>query len=62
MKTNYEQLEEINSLFEFIKTMLITGLYLTKVKQLLKKYTHSEIRRWKYENWEFIVEDLIVID
>ena len=26
MKTNYEHLEEVNTLFEVIKTMLITGL------------------------------------
>ncbi len=62
MKTNYEHLEEVNSLFELIKTMLLTQLSQTKIKQLLRDYTHSEIRNWKYINWKFIVSDLITHD
>ena len=59
---NYDHLEEVNWLFEMIKTIMITKLSQTKVKQLLKDYTHSEIRNWKYENWEFIIRDLITHD
>ncbi len=44
MKMNYETLEEANLLFEMIKTMLITGLSQTRIAQLLKQYTHYEIR------------------
>ena len=62
MKTNFEHLEEVNSLFELIKTMLLTQLSQTKVKQFLRDYTHSEIRNWKYKNWEFIVIDLVIHD
>ncbi len=59
---NYDHLEEVNWLFEMIKTIMITKLSQTKVKQLLRDYTHSEIRNWKYENWEFIVTDLVTHD
>jgi len=62
MNNKFENLEEVNGLFELIKTMLLTQLSQTKIKQLLRDFTHSEIRNWKYENWEFIVEDLIAID
>ena len=57
-----ENLEEVNLLFELIKTILLTWLPQTKVKQLLRDYTHSEIRNWKYENWEFIIKNLITHD
>lgn len=60
---NQEQLEEINLLFELIKTMFITWLSQTKIKQFLKEYTHTEIRNWKFEeNWNFIVNHLVTID
>ena len=59
---NYDHLEEVNWLFEMIKTIMITKLSQTKVKQLLRDYTHSEIRNWKYENWEFIITDLVTLD
>lgn len=59
---NYDHLEEVNWLFEMIKTIMITKLSQTKVKQLLRDFTHSEIRNWKYENWEFIVTDLVTLD
>lgn len=59
---NYDHLEEVNWLFEMIKTIMITKLSQTKVKQLLRDYTHSEIRNWKYVKWEFIVTDLITHD
>ena len=62
MKPNLEQLEEVNSLFELIKTMLLTWLSREKANKLLKDFTHSEIRKWKYENWSFIIIDLIVHD
>lgn len=62
MKVHYELLEEVNILFEMIKTMLITGLSQTKIKQLLKKYTHYEIRNGKLINWKFIIADLIKTD
>lgn len=48
MKIHCELLEEVNLLFEMIKTMLITGLSQTKINQLLKKYTHYEIRNGKF--------------
>lgn len=57
MNNKFENLEEVNSLFELIKTMLLTQLPQTKIKQLLRDFTHTEIRNWKYENWEFIVTD-----
>ncbi len=59
---NQEQLEEINLLFELVKTMFITWLSQTKIKQFLKEYTHTEIRNWKYENWEFIITHLVSLD
>jgi hypothetical protein len=62
MKTNYEHLEEVNSLFELIKTMLLTWLSREKTIRFLKDYTHSEIRNWKYVNWEFIITNLIILD
>lgn len=62
MNNKFEYIEEVNWLFELIKTILITQLSITKIKQLLKEYTHSEIRDWKYENWEFKVKDLITHD
>ena len=58
----YDYLEEINCLFEMIKTIIITKLPQTKIKQLLREYTHSEIRLWKDENWEFIIKDRIYLD
>jgi hypothetical protein len=42
--------------------MLLTWLSQTETKRYLKEYTHSEIRNWKYENWEFLVTDLITKD
>ena len=62
MNNKFENLEEVNSLFELIKTMLLTQLSQTKIKQLLRDFTHSEIRNWKYINWEFVVTNLITID
>ena len=59
MNIHSETLEEVNLLFEMIKTMLITWLSQTKISRLLKRYTHYEIRNWKYVNGKFIVEDLI---
>ena len=44
MKMHNETLEEANLLFEMIKTMLITGLPQTHIGNLLKSYTHYEIR------------------
>jgi len=62
MNNKSENLEEVNSLFELIKTMLLTQLSQTKIKQLLRDFTHSEIRNWKYINWEFVVTNLITVD
>ena len=62
MNNKFENLEEVNSLFELIKTMLLTQLSQTKIKQLLRDFTHSEIRNWKYINWEFVVTNLITTD
>ena len=62
MNNKFENLEEVNSLFELIKTMLLTQLSQTKIKQLLRDFTHSEIRNWKYINWEFVITNLITID
>jgi len=62
MNNKSENIEEVNGLFELIKTMLLTWLSQTKIKQFLREFTHSEIRNWKYENWEFIVIDLITHD
>lgn len=62
MKTNYDQLEEVNLLFELIKTMLITWLSQTKVRQFLREYTHLEIRNWNYVNWEFVITNLVNLD
>lgn len=59
---NHDQLEEVNLLFELCKTILLTWLSQTKVKQYLKEYTHSEIRNWKYINWEFVIKHLIYLD
>lgn len=59
---NQEQLEEINLLLELIKTMFITWLSQTNIKQLLKEYTHSEIRNWKFVDWEFVIKDQIYLD
>lgn len=59
---NQEQLEEINLLLELIKTMFITWLSQTNIKQLLKEYTHSEIRNGKYVDWEFVIKDQIYLD
>ncbi len=58
----YNHIEEINCLFEMIKTIMITKLPQTKIKQLLREYTHSEIRLWKDENWEFVIKDRIYLD
>ncbi len=49
-----ENLEEVNLLFELVKTILLTWLSQTKVKQFLREYTHTEIR-----NWEFIIANLV---
>lgn len=62
MIENYELLEEVNLLFEMIKTMLITGLPQSKITPLLTKYTHYEIRRWTYSRWKFRVDHLVRID
>ena len=58
----YDHIEEVNWLFEMIKTIMITKISQTKIKQLLREFTHTEIRNWKYENWEFIVINLITTD
>lgn len=62
MNNKFDNLEEVNLLFELIKTMLLTWLSQTIVKRYLKEYTHTEIRNWKYEDWVFIVEDLVTHD
>ena len=62
MNNTFENLEEVNCLFELIKTMLLTWLSQTEIKKYLKEYTHSEIRNWIYEDWVFIAPDLIVTD
>ncbi|MFK7780015.1 MAG: hypothetical protein QM490_02610 [Candidatus Gracilibacteria bacterium] len=62
MINKFENIEEVNGLFELIKTMLLTQLSQTKIKQLLRDFTHSEIRNGKYENGEFIVSNLITTD
>lgn len=62
MKTNYEHLEEVNTLFEVIKTMLITGLSQRQVRKHLTTYTHSEIRNGKCVNGRFVVADEVVHD
>jgi hypothetical protein len=62
MNNTFENLEEVNCLFELIKTMLLTWLSQTETKKYLKEYTHSEIRNWIYEDWVFIAPDLIVTD
>ena len=54
-----ENLEEVNLLIELVKTILLTWLSQTKVKQLLREYTHTEIRNWKYVNWEFVITNLV---
>lgn len=53
-----DNIEEVNGLFELIKTMLLTWLSQTQTKQYLKEYTHTEIRNWFYDDWVFIVKDL----
>jgi hypothetical protein len=58
----YDHIEEVNCLFEMIKTIMITRLPQTKIKQLLREYTHSEIRLWKYINWDFIIKDKVYLD
>jgi hypothetical protein len=62
MNNNLENLEEVNLLFELIKTMLLTWLSQTMIKRYLKEYTHTEIRNWVYENWVFIAPDLVTLD
>lgn len=62
MKAKYEHLEEVNMMFEIIKTMLLTWLAETKVRRLLKNYTHFEIRGGKIKNGKFVVTDLIIHD
>ena len=62
MNNKFENIEEVNGLFELIKTMLLTWLSQTKIKQLLRNFTHTEIRNWKYENWDFIVSNLITTE
>ena len=59
---NHDQLEEVNLLFELIKTMLLTWLSQTMTKRYLKEYTHTEIRNWIYEDWVFIAPDLVTHD
>ena len=58
----YDHIEEVNWLFEMIKTIMITKTSQTKIKQLLRDFTHTEIRNWKYRNWEFLVTNLITTD
>jgi len=62
MKLHSETLEEANLLFEMIKTMLITWLSQTQINQLLRRYTHYEIRNGRYVNGKFVVEDLILFN
>lgn len=62
MNIKYQQIDEANILFEIIKTILITWLSNKKVKKLLAKYTHYEIRNWKTVKGKFIVSDLIMHD
>lgn len=62
MKAKYEHLEEVNMMFEMIKTMLLTWLAETKVKKLLKNYTHFEIRSGKLREGKFVITDLIMHD
>jgi hypothetical protein len=62
MNITYRQIDEANMLFEIIKTILITWLSHKKIKKLLNKYTHHEIRQWKSINNNFIISDLIIHD
>jgi hypothetical protein len=62
MNINYRQIDEVNMLFENIKTILITWLPQARVKKLLKKYTHNEIRCWERINNKFVITDLVMHD
>lgn len=62
MNIKHKQIDEANMLFEIIKTILITWLPHKKVRKLLKKYTHCEIRNWKAVKGKFIVADLVMHD
>ncbi len=64
MKTHlhYEALEEVNLLFETIKTILITWLPNKNISKLLKDYTHYEIRSGDFIDGKFIVHDLVQSD
>jgi hypothetical protein len=62
MNNNLENIDEVNWLFELIKTMLLTWLSQTMIKRYLKEYTHTEIRNWIYQDWVFIAPDLVILD
>ena len=62
MNNNLENIDEVNWLFELIKTMLLTWLSQTMIKRYLKEYTHTEIRNWIYQDWVFIAPDLVTLD
>lgn len=61
-KVTHKQVDEVNMLFEMIKTILITWLSAQKVKKFLKTYTHYEIRCGHYEGGKFVVENHIIHD
>ena len=62
MNIKYNQIDEVNMLFEIIKTILMTWLPHKKIRKLLSKYTHHEIRCWKIVGNKFIVADLVMHD
>ena len=62
MNNNLENIDEVNWLFELIKTMLLTWLSQTMIKRYLKEYTHTEIRNWVFQDWVFIAPDLVTLE
>ena len=61
-KIQHKQVDEVNMLFEMIKTILITWLSAQKVKKLLKTHTHYEIRCGHYEGGKFVVNNIVTHD
>ena len=61
-KIQYKEIDEVNMLFEMIKTILITWLSSKKVKKLLKTHTHYEIRCGHYEGGKFVLENHVIHD
>ena len=58
----HKQIDEVNMMFETMKTILITWLSQSQVKKLLKSYTHYEIRWGSFVKGKFVVNDLIMHD